>query len=99
MRRHLAFWHAHPESQDVNTALSRMIHNTETPLGTGLILLACLHVLSAQDYDCGDECSTNSNVGLVVNEPLNTTCQVASTGWGATAGAGYNFNKRNALIG
>src|SRR5262249_8648440 len=99
MRRHLAFWHAHPEYQDVNTALARMKHTTKTTLGTGLILLACLAFLSAQDYDYGDQCTINSNVGLVLNEALNTTAQVASTGWGATAGAGYNFNKRNALIG
>jgi hypothetical protein len=76
-----------------------MEHTTKTILGIGLILLAWRPALRGQDYDCGDECKINSNVALIVNEPLSTTGQVASTGWGATAGAGYNFNKRNALIG
>lgn len=64
-----------------------------------VILLTWLPSLHAQDYDCGDECRINSNVALVINQPLNATAEVASTGWGAVAGVGYNFNKRNAFVG
>jgi hypothetical protein len=54
--------------------------------------------LHAQD-DCGDECRINSNLAMVVNVPVNPTAQVVGTGWGLVGGAGYNFDKRNAVIG
>jgi hypothetical protein len=55
----------------------------------------------AQMYgeDCGDHCSINSNLAVVIHVPLNPTSQVVSTGWGGVAGVGYNFNKQNAFIG
>jgi hypothetical protein len=62
------------------------------------IALTPLLPLHAQD-DCGDECRINSNLAMVVNVPVNPTAQAVGTGWGIVGGAGYNFNKRNAVIG
>jgi hypothetical protein len=31
--------------------------------------------------------------------PVNPSAQFVSIGWGLVAGAGYNFNKRNSVIG
>jgi hypothetical protein len=76
-----------------------MEHGTKIVLGMAAILLAWLPPLQAQDYDCEDECKINSNVALVINKPLSTTAEVASAGWGAVAGVGYNFNKRHAFVG
>jgi hypothetical protein len=62
------------------------------------IALTPLRPLHGQD-DCGDECRVNSNLTMVVNVPVNPTAQVVGTGWGLVGGAGYNFDKRNAVIG
>jgi hypothetical protein len=62
------------------------------------IALTPLQPLHGQD-DCGDECRVNSNLAMVVNVPVNPTAQVVGTGWGLVGGAGYNFDKRNAVIG
>jgi hypothetical protein len=63
-----------------------------------VIALASLQLLHAQD-DRGYESKINSNLAMVVSMPVSSTAKVASTGWGATGGVGYNFNSRNALIG
>ena len=63
-----------------------------------IALAAPLYFLHAQD-DCGDECRINSNLAMVVNVPVNPAAQVIGTGWGMVGGAGYNFDKRNAVIG
>jgi Outer membrane protein beta-barrel domain len=63
-----------------------------------VIALAPLQPLHAEDQ-CGDECKINSNLGVVINVPVNSTSQVNGTGWGTVAGAGYNFNPRQAVIG
>ena len=62
------------------------------------IALTPLRPLHAQN-DCGDECKINSNLAMVVNVPVNPTAQAVGTGWGIVGGAGYNFNKHNAVIG
>ena len=65
-----------------------------------VVVLASMQPLSAQMGEtwCGDQCKINSNLAFVVNVPLNPTAQVATVGWGGVGGAGYNFNKRNAII-
>jgi Outer membrane protein beta-barrel domain len=70
-------------------------------LGMAAIAWGSMQPLHAQmdDGHCGDECKINSNLGIVINVPLNPTSQVASTGWGGVGGVGYNFNKRNAFVG
>lgn len=70
-------------------------------LGAAVVLLVSLRPLHAQDdeEDCGDECRINTNLAMVINVPANPTAQVATTGWGAVAGVGWNMNKRSALIG
>jgi hypothetical protein len=71
-----------------------------TLLGFAVLALASMQPLHAQMGEgCGDDCKINSNLAGVVNVPLNPTAQVASVGWGAVGGVGYNFNKRNAIIG
>jgi hypothetical protein len=69
-------------------------------LGIAAVVLASIEPLHAQTGGaCGDQCKLNSNLALVVNVPLNPTAQVATVGWGAVGGVGYNFNKRNAFVG
>jgi hypothetical protein len=60
--------------------------------------LALAHVLHAQE-DCGDECKLNTNVAIVINAPISSSAEVVGTGWGIVGGAGYNFNRRNAIVG
>lgn len=55
-------------------------------------------LLQAQE-DCGDECKLNTNLAMVINWPVSSSAQVIGTGWGIVGGAGYNFNKRSAIIG
>ena len=70
-------------------------------LGIAVVLFASMQRLHGQidENACGDACKINTNLGVVVNVPLNPTSQVATVGWGAVAGIGYNFNKRNAFVG
>jgi len=63
-----------------------------------MIALTPLQLLHAQD-NCGDECKLNDNVAMILNVPVNSTAEVVSIGWGTVAGIGYNFNRRQALIG
>src|SRR5271155_1309731 len=55
------------------------------------------HVLHAQD-ECGDECKANTNLAMVISAPVGSSARVMGTGWGIVGGAGYNFNKRNAIV-
>jgi hypothetical protein len=36
---------------------------------------------------------------MIVNTPVNPSAQAVGTGWGMAGGVGYNFDRRNALIG
>jgi hypothetical protein len=67
------------------------------------IALAAVHLVQAQlvqaQEDCGDECRINTNLAMVINVPANTSAQAVGTGWGIASGIGYNFDRRNALIG
>jgi hypothetical protein len=66
-----------------------------------VIFLVSMRPLSAQMGEswCSDHCKINSNLAFVVNVPLNPTAQFVTVGWGGVGGVGYNFNKRNAMIG
>jgi len=64
-----------------------------------VIALSAPQILQAQGDDCGDECKLNTNIAMIVNEPVSSSAQVVGTGWGIVGGAGYNFNKRHAIIG
>jgi hypothetical protein len=54
--------------------------------------------LHAQD-DLTGETKFNTNLGMTVSAPLNPTARFVHVGWGVAYGAGYNFNRRNAVIG
>lgn len=62
------------------------------------IALAAVQPLQAQD-DCGNECRINTNVAVVTNFPVAASAQSVGAGWGIAGGIGYNFDRRNALIG
>ncbi len=72
-------------------------------LAITVIVTTWLAPLHAQYVDMGtepdDESKLNSNLGFSVPVPLSTTADVFNTGWGFTAGIGYNFNRRNAFVG
>lgn len=81
--------------------LERPMHACELNLRNIMILMIALtplQLLHAQD-DCEDECKSNGNFAMVLNVPVNSTAEVVSTGWGTVAGIGYNFNRRQAVIG
>jgi hypothetical protein len=54
--------------------------------------------LHAQQY-FGEDSKLNTNLGASMINPLNPSAQFLSIGWGLVAGAGYNFNRRNSVIG
>jgi hypothetical protein len=69
-----------------------------------VILAAWLTPLHAQygangEDQADDNSKINSNFGFTVPVPVSATADVISTGWGFTAGVGYNFNRRNAFVG
>jgi len=70
--------------------------------GSTLILLVIaltpVQMLRAQE-DCGDECKLNTNLAMIINAPVSSSAQVVGTGWGMVGGAGYNFNRHNAIVG
>jgi len=63
------------------------------------IALCAPQLLRAQDDDCGYECRLNTNVAMIASIPVSSSAQVVGTGWGIVGGVGYNFNKRNAIVG
>ena len=63
---------------------------------TVLIALGCLGSLYAQDED-NDK--INTNLGISMSLPVNSTAKFADVGGGLTTGVGYNFNRQHAIIG
>ena len=55
--------------------------------------------LLAQDEVGNDNPSVTTSLGMPLNAPLSPTGQQVSWGLGLSAGAGYNFDRRNALVG
>src|SRR6185369_2903711 len=64
----------------------------------GWLLSVGLSSLLAQD-DFTEGSKLNTNLGFTFGVPLNPTARFVTYSWGFVAGAGYNFNRRNALIG
>ena len=63
------------------------------------VVTLCARPLYAQQQEEGEEnTKINSNLGLVINQPLGATSNVVHGGWGIDTGVGYNFNRRNAVI-
>lgn len=58
------------------------------------VVLVAYSSLYAQESD-----KINSNLGFSVSVPLNPIAQFTNISWGLTAGAGYNFNEHNSIIG
>lgn len=46
-----------------------------------------------------DNPSVTTSLGIPLTAPLGPTAQHVHWGWGASASAGYNFDRRNALVG
>ena len=61
------------------------------------LVLVSVGNLHAQDNN--DETRLNTNLGMTISAPLNPTARFVDVGWGTVYGAGYNFNRRNAVIG
>jgi hypothetical protein len=70
--------------------------------GSSLILfvmaLTATQLLRAQE-DCGNDCGLNTNLAIILNTPVSSSAEIVGTGWGIVGGAGYNFNRRNAVVG
>ena len=67
-----------------------------------IIFLALLTIASccvyAQD-EGDDDPKGNVNLGMPISAPLNPTGRYVNLGIGTTVGAGYNFNRRHAIVG
>jgi hypothetical protein len=59
-----------------------------------LMTLICAAPMGAQDSE-----KINSSLGSVVSVPMGPTSDLATLGWGFTAGVGYNLSRRNSVIG
>lgn len=55
--------------------------------------------IRAQYGPGNDNPDLNTNLGVNICPPLNPTARYANTGWGLSVGAGYNFDRRNAVMG
>lgn len=68
-----------------------------------VLLCFCLVVIPtgvrAQWGPGNDDPSYASSIGMTVSLPLHPTSHYVSAGLGVVGGAGYNFDRRNALIG
>src|SRR6266481_4586541 len=62
-----------------------------------VLLITCS--LRAQSESGNDDPSVTTNLGIPVSVALNPTGRYISGGWGVDSGIGYNFDRRNALIG
>lgn len=58
--------------------------------------MACLPLVAQDDEEPEH---INSHLGFTMSAPLNPTSQVVNSGIGVSAGAGYNFNSRHAIVG
>ena len=71
--------------------------------GIKILLWMCLVVvpssIHAQRGPENDDPSFADNLGLTTSLPLHPTSKYVSAGLGVDYGAGYNFDRRNALIG
>ncbi len=71
--------------------------------GINILLWMCLVVvpssIHAQFEPGNDDPSFTDNLGMTISLPVRPTSQYATSGLGTAAGAGYNFDRRNALIG
>jgi hypothetical protein len=71
--------------------------------GINILLWMCLVVvpssIHAQFEPGNDDPRFTDNLGLTTSLPLHPTSRFVSTGLGMDVGAGYNFDRRNALIG
>jgi hypothetical protein len=69
--------------------------------GTTLLVWVCLLavpcVIRAQDGN--DNPSFSSNIGMSLSAPLGPISRYASVGLGTDYSAGYNFNRRHAVVG
>jgi hypothetical protein len=63
-----------------------------------LVVTACMVPLHAQE-EFGEDSKLNTNLAMVVSVPLNPIAKFTNFGWGTTVGAGYNFNRHNAIVG
>jgi hypothetical protein len=72
---------------------------------TALRFLACLSLLliacnaRAQSEHGNDDPSVTTNLGIPLIVALNPLGRFTNGGWGVDSGIGYNFDRRNALIG
>jgi hypothetical protein len=53
----------------------------------------------AQEGNRNDNPSVTTSLGMPLSAPLNPMRQHSNLGWGLNTGVGYNFDRRNALIG
>lgn len=64
-----------------------------------ILLLWTTYSPAQEEYEPGPDNKFNTNLAFVTTAPLNPTAKFASVGWGVVYGAGYNFNRHNALLG
>jgi hypothetical protein len=75
-----------------------MTFPTKTVILITVMMIAFCNV-HAQDEEGDDDPKGNVNLGMPISAPVNPTAQFVDVGLGTTIGAGYNFNRRHAIVG
>ena len=76
-----------------------MKHLTTITILLWIYLVALPCGVRAQEGGGNDDPSGTTSLGIPLSAPLNPMGQRASLGWGVSFDAGYNFDRRNAVIG
>ena len=69
---------------------------TKAMLAITILVLATCTVYAQDEGD--DDPKGNVNFGMPISAPLNPTGRFVNLGLGTTFGAGYNFNRRHAVV-
>lgn len=64
----------------------------------GIAVIAILPCWAAAQGEGDDNPRGNTNLGFTITAPLDPTGKIATSGVGMTAGAGYNFTRRHAIV-
>jgi hypothetical protein len=66
---------------------------------TVIVMIALCSVYAQEEEEGDDDPKGNVNLGMPISAPVNPTAQFVDLGLGITVGAGYNFNRRHAIVG
>lgn len=63
-----------------------------------LLITSCMAFAQDEGDEGDDDPTGNAHLGMPISAPLNPMAQFTDAGWGFTAGGGYNFTRRHAVV-